>query len=232
MGADGAFERRKVELEFVKQREVSEEEVVESFREEVDPEGSERVVLRYLEQGQLGYIYGKSLFVHGGVTETNMGTIPGREGRVENVGEWIESLNAWAAREVEAFKRNPKAGKNSKERAGHGLMDYALHCGNGGKTVICSSHLKDGNATPVPVDVQRYLLKGNIERLVVGHVPHGDCPTVIRSGDVAVVMADTSYSKMGHKTTEKDVRGQDFTWVDNRGDAVSEVLVYLDGSVK
>ena len=56
--------------------------------------------------------------------------------------------------------------------------------------------------------------------LVAGHVPHGECPTVVRTGDVTLVTADTSYSQMGHTSR----------WgVDNRGKAVSEVVVYADG---
>lgn len=58
--------------------------------------------------------------------------------------------------------------------------------------------------------------------MVSGHQPHGDCPTVIRSGAITVITADTSYSQMGHKSS----------WgVDNRGvHAVSEVILYRDGS--
>ena len=61
-----------------------------------------------------------------------------------------------------------------------------------------------------------------IRRLVIGHTPHGTCPTIIKSGgpgltepNLLVVMADTSYS---------DVRA-----ADNRGKAVSEVPL-RDGS--
>jgi hypothetical protein len=60
--------------------------------------------------------------------------------------------------------------------------------------------------------------------VVAGHQPHGDCPCVTRSGLVTVITADTSYSQMGHMSA----------WgADDRGEkAVSEVLVYMDGSIE
>ena len=62
------------------------------------------------------------------------------------------------------------------------------------------------------------LNRGGIRRILVGHTPHGICPTVVKSGGpgtcapcVEVVMADTSFS--------------DMTAPDNRGQAVFEVQV-------
>jgi len=60
---------------------------------------------------------------------------------------------------------------------------------------------------------------------VVGHTPHGNCPSVIKCGGpgrtqpcMQIIMADTSYSNMKA--------------ADNRGDAVSEVLLLPDGEVR
>jgi hypothetical protein len=69
------------------------------------------------------------------------------------------------------------------------------------------------------------LNKGGIRRVVVGHTPHGTCPTIIKTGGpgmeepgLMVVMADTSYS--------------DMKAADNRGRAVSEVQLLDDGQVR
>ena len=70
----------------------------------------------------------------------------------------------------------------------------------------------------MPSDVMLKLNRGGVHRLIVGHTPHGTCPTVIRSGGpgmhapgITVVMADTSFSDMAA--------------ADNRGGAVAEVQV-------
>eukprot|EP00961_Rhodomonas_salina_P104025 1400153-Rhodomonas_salina.1 len=93
-------------------------------------------------------------------------------------------------------------------------MDYGVPNGNDGKSVIYESFLKDGNAAPLQPVLVTSLAASGISTVVSGHIPHGDCPTVIRTrldeGGVTVVMADTSYSKMGHESD----------WgVDNRGGA-------------
>ena len=61
-----------------------------------------------------------------------------------------------------------------------------------------------------------------VYRMVLGHTPHGNCPTMIRSGDEScpflVAMVDTSYSDMKAP--------------DNRGDAVSTLDVMKDGTIR
>jgi len=88
--------------------------------------------------------------------------------------------------------------------------------------VICTHCLENGNSKHIPKEVQKYLLESKINTVLSGHQPHGDCPNVICTGGVKVIVADTSYSQMGSKSA----------WgADNRGvHCVSEVLVKLDGS--
>ena len=109
-------------------------------------------------------------------------------------------------------------------RKGTGLMDYGVPGGNNGSTVIYSNVLNNGNATHIPRSVQEYLLESpfkSIRNVVTGHQPHGDCPCIIRTGQVTFITADTSYSQMGHTSS----------WgVDNRGEAVCEVLLHEDGT--
>ena len=80
MGADGAFDRRKQELAILRscQKEaVTDEDVVQSYRDECDPAKQEdNFMLQYLEHGLLGYVFGKNLFLHGGLNVTTMGTVP------------------------------------------------------------------------------------------------------------------------------------------------------------
>ena len=227
MGADGAFERRREELSIIRKcrkEAVSDEDVVESYRNEVDPaKEGDNFMLKYLQQGKLAYVFGEHLFVHGAVSETNVGTVPGSTERIERVEEWAEALNAWCREEVAAFVSDPYSGKNGRDRKGSGLMDYGVPGGNGGATVMYSRNLNNGNGEHIAPAVREYLVASGIKSVITGHQPHGDCPLVIRSGQVTAISADTSYSHMGHRSG----------WgTDNRGDAVSEVLLYADGGIK
>jgi len=226
MGADGAFEMRRVELSIIRncgKEDVSDEDVVESYRNEVDPakEGG-NFMLNYLQQGKLAYVFGEHLFVHGAVSETNVGTVPGSTKRIERVEEWVDALNAWCRGEVAAFESDPYSGKNGRDRKGSGLMDYGVPGGNGDATVMYSNNLDNGNGKHIAPAVREYLEASDIKSVITGHQPHGDCPLVIRSGQVTAISADTSYSHVGHKSG----------WgTDNRGVAVSEVLLYADGGI-
>jgi hypothetical protein len=226
MGAQGAFERRRHELSVLRacaKEAVSDADVVESYRSEVDPnKEGDNFMLKYLQQGKLAYIFGSHLFVHGAMSVKNMGTVPGSTRRFRLVHEWVEALNAWCKQEVADFAADPFGGKNGRDRKGSGLMDYGVPGGNLGATVIYDHYLSNGNGKHIAPDVQAYLLRSSITSVISGHQPHGDCPLVIRTGRVTAITADTSYSEMGHKSS----------WgVDNRGEkAVSELLLYRDGS--
>jgi hypothetical protein len=127
---------------------VSEEDVVESYRNEVDPKSEadkspthDNFMLNYLQQGKLAYVFGSTLFVHGGVSESNVGTVPGKRERVKDVHEWVRELNSWAAQEL--TNRVPG--------------------GNGGASVIYEHFLSNGNATQqLPPRVREYLVASGI----------------------------------------------------------------------
>ncbi len=114
MGADGAFDRRKKELAIIRkvnEAEIKDEEVVESYRDEANPEeGKENFMLKYLERAQLSYTFGQVLFVHGAVTKDNMGNVPGESEPKPDIHSWETALNAWAQAQVTAFKADPFTG--------------------------------------------------------------------------------------------------------------------------
>ena len=116
MGADGAFERRRLELAIIQKKDpkdISDDAVVQSYKDEADPaEGKDNFMLQYLERAQLAFRFGTVMFVHGAVTKDNLGAVPGEEERAD-AKEWERRLNAWARKEVEAFKAKPYAGTNT-----------------------------------------------------------------------------------------------------------------------
>ena len=226
MGAQGAFDRRRHELSVLRacaEDAVSDADVVESYRSEVDPtKEGDNFMLKYLQHGKLAYVFGNCLFVHGAVSARNMGTVPGSTKRFGRVQEWVEALNSWCKQEVVDFVADPFGGKNARNRKGSGLTDYGVPGGNEGATVVYEHNLSNGNGKHIEPGVQAFLLRSGITSVISGHQPHGDCPLVIRTGRVTAITADTSYSEMGHKSS----------WgVDNRGEkAVSELLLRTDGS--
>lgn len=90
--------------------------------------------------------------------------------------------------------------------------------------------LSDGSRWPVSAGISQALTSAGVARLIVGHTPVGNCPSVIRSvpgvpnplamaneGGLTVFMCDTSYSNLA----KIPGGGQ-------RGKAVSEVVVLSD----
>jgi len=230
----------------------SEHDVVMSTLDSVKAGGFMR---EYIELGKLAHVHGNCLYVHGGIVgggcrpdEHAVGAMPLSEERIEDVHEWVAALHAWKDAQVQDWISNPlwsgDAGTESSQVGGSGkgltpwrtkdgcilsgggqaLQDYGLF--TDGPTVVLGRHLqKTGMPMEVPHAAISILNKGGIRRVVVGHTPHGTCPTIIKTAapgveepGLVVVMADTSYS--------------DMKAADNRGRAVSEVLLLDDGKVR
>jgi hypothetical protein len=184
MGAPDAFEHRAAEL-----GDVDEARVVESFLEDVQPDG---LLTRYLAHAQLGFREGDTLFVHGAVTLENLGLVPGIAERAPRLDAWIARLDAFLASEVSGFigGRPPNA-----------LMDYqrprpgtSLHQAS----VVYGRPIDArGDVTLPPREVIERLAADGVRRVVLGHTPAGDCPSVLRDRDgFQLVLADTSYGRV------------------------------------
>jgi hypothetical protein len=242
MGADGTFELRRQELAALALPaptpaptptptptptaaegagavvEVDDDAVVDSYVHAVTPGHPDAFMRAFLEHGQLMLLLGPHLVVHGAVTPASLGRVPGTAAgvRAPTVAGWAEGLNAWMHAQLDEHAARPQWGPGrGADRGGDALMDYGVPGGFGGEGVVYATNLDNGNAAPVPAAVRVYLQASGVSSVVAGHVPHGDCPTVIRTGAVRVLTADTSYS---------DMRAPD-----RRGRAVSEVLLYADG---
>jgi len=220
MGAAGTFETRQAELAALAGKapsDVPDEAVLESFVTSVTPGHPDAFMRAYLAHGQLALVLGPHLFVHGALTPAALGRVPGHADPIPAVDAWAEALNAWVRAQLDEHAARPRWGPaRGSDRGGDALMDYGVPGGFGGAGVVYATNLDNGNAVPVPAAVQEYLRAQGVPSVVCGHVPHGDCPTVIRSDGVRVITADTSYSDMGQP--------------DNRGIAVAEVLLLADGA--
>lgn len=187
MGAKEAFAHRAAELA-EEGRSTGDEDVVQSYLDDLAQGGDLRA---YLGECQLGFRAGATLFFHGGVTVENFGVVPGRPERSMDVDSWVGSLNDFYASELSAFAagREPSA-----------LIAYqAPHEGTRwNQESVVYSRLTDELANPVlpGEDVMERLSACGVGRLVVGHTPSGDCPSIVRDGEFELVLADNSYGRV------------------------------------
>ena len=193
MGAKVAFEMRRVELADGGAR-VTDEDVVESFLAELAPEGE---LSRYLAACQLAHRDGRTLFVHGAVTKENLGSVPGEPRRIADVDAWIAGLNTFYRDQVDAFveRRSERDGEPAWAR----LVAYQAPLAGTrlNQSSVVYGRPADGLGNPVlpPRAVVAALAAAGVERVVVGHTPSGDSPSVLADDGFQLVMADNSYGR-------------------------------------
>ena len=242
MGAPQAFELRKTELCLVKHQKqgiVEDVEVAKSFLSEIKKGGSLR---KLLEIGKLGVIIGNTLFVHGGVHKVNYGWLPNsNDVRCKNAAEWISKLNEFKSKQMKGWDVFESDVKDDDDhvatwsvrggytnRYGEDLLMYGMRMSPGGGKVnpgvVYADYIESDNSGPRSVheDVVSFLNRSGIQRVVVGHRPHGDACLAIHQPGLSVLTMDTSYASM--------VRGVNVIKTDSRrGVAVHELLLMKSG---
>ena len=241
---EGCFERRKKELSILLNKNISnisDDDVVSSFLNSVMPipenikKSNDNYMLKYLMNGQIAYIFGKHIFVHGSINENNIGRVPKSKKNIENIYEWVNKLNEWFHKELNEYIKDPTSGGISKKRKAYSILDYSIPFI--AKTqisskqitkpsVVYSDNLKNGNGAFINNKVIKQLNNNGIYNVITGHKPHGDCPLVIRNKNLIAISADISYSNINYMK-EKNIISND-----TRGNAVCEVLLYSNGDIK
>jgi len=233
MGNKDGFEKRRRELSIILKKninKINDDDVISSFMNSVLPTpkdvflSNDNYILKYLMQGQLIYIFGNNIFVHGAINEKNIGKIPKYKKEIEDINVWAMKLNEWFQNELNKYIDNPKYGGISKKRKAQNIIDYSVKGENKDITIMYADNLKNGNGVHVKKIVINKLNKYGIKNIITGHKPHGDCPLVIRNKDLILISADTSYSNSKYLNNNNQE--------DNRGKAVCEVLLYLNGDIK
>ncbi|WP_224245756.1 metallophosphoesterase [Hyalangium gracile] len=193
MGARGAFDHRLEELSRTGTP-VSDEDVVDSFLEDLGPGG---LLRDYLTACRLVHRIGNTLFVHGGVHEHSVGRVPSRA-PVKGVDAWGEALNRWYSEQLEAFaeQRFTPEGTPAWEPV------IAYQAPTPGQRINTASvvygRMADQHNHPaLPSQALiTTLAREGIHRLVVGHTPSGDSPSVLRSEQFELILADNSYGRV------------------------------------
>jgi Calcineurin-like phosphoesterase len=206
MGAADAFEHRRTELA-EEQRAHDDDSVVQSYLEDLAGDGD---LARYYRASQLAFRAGHTLFVHGGVAAEALTVIPGETcaplGSFD-VDAWVDKLHAFYARQVSAFDARALEadGRPAWEDA---ILYQAPKKGlksNPGSVVY--GRLSDTLNNPVlpERDVIDALVRTGIWRVVIGHTPSGDVPSVVRTAvgtrAFEVVCADNSRSRVPSGST-------------------------------
>lgn len=223
MGAPRAFEYRRKELAFlnkIKIEQLTDDEVVASFVSSVQEGG---FVREYIKKAQLAVCINDTLFVHGAAHDSIAGFIPKSKNQPctsphqnfdweKEPQMWIERLNTWCKEEIQQWEEFPHFDLTRRNRGGETLMEYAVPGGCAGHSCVYNTWLGSNKCIKsISTDVRSYFQKNGIHRIVSGHRPNGDCPSVFRQDNFSVITADTCYSDEEAK--------------DKRGLAVSEVVI-------
>ena len=194
MGAKRAFEMRRAELAEGGAH-VTEEDVVESFLADVAPDGA---LTRYLAACQLAHRDEGTLFVHGAVTEESLGSVPGAARKIPDPDEWIAALNDFYRGQVAAFV-DRRLGPSGEPAWGPLVAYQAPLAGTRlNQTSVVYGRCADALGNPLlpPHAVIEALARAGIGRVVVGHTPSGDSPSILADDGFQLVMADNSYSRV------------------------------------
>lgn len=168
--------------------------VVESLVADLEPRG---LASQYLAACQLAYLHGRTLFVHGGLSEQSLGHVPGRE-PVRDLVRFVDALNAFYRDSIEAFvSRHNEGGAEAPWQA---LVSYQAPTPGqrSNEASVVYGRLSDANNNPfLPArTVVDHLRAEGVARLVLGHTPSGDTPSIVRSADFELVVADNSRSRV------------------------------------
>jgi hypothetical protein len=242
MDNNDGFEKRRNELSIILKKnisKISDNDVISSFLNSVLPkpknaiQTNDNYMLKYLMQGQLIYIFGEHIFVHGAINEKNIGKIPKNKNTIEDINVWAKELNNWFHKELKEYMNNPKDGGITKKRKAHNIIDYVVPGDNNDISVVYANNLRNGNGVPINKKVIEQLNKYGIRNIITGHKPYGDCPLIIRDRNLKAISADTSYSNINYlKNVKKNNVNNTNNVDDKRGKAVSEVLLYSNGDVR
>ncbi len=134
-----------------------------------------------------------------------------------NIHDWIEEANRRAKEELYDFMNRGQEYRHSLTTAYEphwgavgnyehkqpgsrlGYLGMAMIAGPGpmsavNPSIIYASYIRDGMPANIDPSVTRALQAAGVNRIVVGHQPHGDAPTTIQQHGMQIFMGDTSYS--------------------------------------
>lgn len=195
MGAGRALEMRARELE-AEGRASSPDAVADSYLEDLEPAGE---LSRYLVAAQLAARIGPTLFVHGAVSDENFGRVPGEAALLARVDDWVARLNAFYARQLQAFvERRRMASSSREERDYEAVVAYQAPIPGTRENRLSVVYGRPTSRAGAPRMLSRALIDklaaSGVRRVIVGHTPSGDAPAILRARGFELVLTDNSYA--------------------------------------
>jgi len=236
LGCEHTFEFRRQELRVLSEhkRDISDDDVVQDVLESVRDGGW---VLEYLRAAQIGVVLADTVFVHGAITQSNIGVVPTLAVKYRDAGGdlanvpcysltnqgvrvWLEHLNLFASQALDDFCARPLWNEERTSRGGECLMAWQSNPASANQTPITAGYMDRGELGTFSMAVVRYLQGSGVRRICVGHKPSGDCPLVLRvDKGIDVINADLTRT--------------DPASPDGRGEcAVGEVLIRYNAETK
>ncbi|KEG14019.1 hypothetical protein DQ04_00671220 [Trypanosoma grayi] len=217
MGGMETFECRRRELKRLHGRNVTDEEVAQSFLDAARPEG---VYYEYLRRGNIAEVIDGALFVHGIVDDENAGIVPERQSILDAEGgkrqnfmtekrsaeEWVNALNEF---KEEGFRQWMESG------GGMFLRQYAFPVSFVPHSIVVHPLVGSNGPHYLGLDAVEFLNRSGVVAVCGGHQPSGDTPSVVQQPGLVSISADNSYCA-GDGT---------------RGAGVMEVLLEEDGTI-
>lgn len=187
MGAKDAFEHRRAAL-------AGDEAVVQSYLDDLAEGGA---LFEYLARAELAHRIDETLFVHGAVGPGSLGHVPGEGARIDDVDLWIARLNRFHAEQFEAFAARALDPDGQPRWAPIIAYQAPVKGQRDNPESVVYARLTDEHGNPFLPDAEvvRALGRAGIARVVVGHTPSGDCPSLLRHEGFELVMADNSYGR-------------------------------------
>jgi len=253
LGCPNTFEFRREELSILREnKSITDDEVVDSFRSEIEGEGGS--LFDYLSLGTVAVVIGNTLFCHGAVDRHTMGYVPPLnskfenpkappQGRyIDNVVEWTEALNDYLQKGLDDFRKRPYWNKERTSRGGEALMALQNRSAMWGRSIISNcygdggcittAHAAELRKKQVPAIITDPLVFENIssdplDPVVSNWLLKSGIQRVIvghkPTGDSPAVLS-SDYTG-GVEIVSADTSFSDTSYADNRGQAVSVVEV-------
>jgi hypothetical protein len=197
MGAAQGFEHRRTELGVERSSSsIADDQVCQSFVDDLQPPHG--LLFRYLQHVQLAFRCGHTLYVHGGIDDQSLGHIP-NEPTTSDLLTWMEGLNRFCTRNIEAYAQDPRAMEAPPFLAIVRYQAPVAHGRNPTSVVYGRLGSDTWNNPGLPTtSSSRWLAERGIRRVVVGHTPSGDLPVLMRDpdADVEYVIADNSRGRV------------------------------------
>lgn len=188
MNAANAFEYIREELATISGKSfISDGQVYRHFMDSIEKGGA---FYEYLKMGDVVKIIDGTLYTHGGVSNENIGKIPGRATRITDLNQWSERLNKWAKREIISWGEDHKKGK--------ALLRYHAPriTGKNVKESVFYHRYSDslGNPKMPAKSLIKKFRSSGVHRAVVAHTPIGEVPTSVKTHGFEFIMSDVSNS--------------------------------------